>query len=254
MRKSPLSSSHPLLSSSPLSLLPASSFSMVWVLYVGITADVGPSRALLSDRQCHFYGSVKSVPEAFYTGITCFMQLQSIMYISPIVVVDLRYAIQAIQSILCCAYITILPVISITVNENWIWWAERLWVPLTAVAAWLILLQRRRIILIYKLSWLTLARTLITPPTHDSLHKFHRSLHGTLLCPICPTCPIWSISALNPLLLCSLFIGNPASQDPYSQLSVMTPSQSLPLRFVECWFYLFVMRLSTITIELPSDH
>jgi hypothetical protein len=32
---------------------------------VGITADVGSSRALLSDRQCHFYGSVGSVPEAF---------------------------------------------------------------------------------------------------------------------------------------------------------------------------------------------
>ena len=32
---------------------------------VGITADVGPSRTLLSDRQCHFYGSVRSVPEAF---------------------------------------------------------------------------------------------------------------------------------------------------------------------------------------------
>jgi hypothetical protein len=37
---------------------------------VGITADVGSSRALLSDRQCHFYRSVRSVPEAFYTGIS----------------------------------------------------------------------------------------------------------------------------------------------------------------------------------------
>jgi hypothetical protein len=37
---------------------------------VGITADVGLSRALLSDRQCHFYGSKGSVPEAFYTGIS----------------------------------------------------------------------------------------------------------------------------------------------------------------------------------------
>jgi hypothetical protein len=61
---------------------------------VGITADVGSSRALLSDRLCHFYGSYRSVPEAFYTGIStvlsvsCFMQLQSIMYI---VVVNPRY-------------------------------------------------------------------------------------------------------------------------------------------------------------------
>jgi hypothetical protein len=81
---------------------------------VGITADVGLSRALLSDQQCHFYGSFGSVPEAFYTGIstvficiTCFMQLQSIMYISLIVVVDLWNNHQAIQSNLCCAYITI---------------------------------------------------------------------------------------------------------------------------------------------------
>jgi hypothetical protein len=42
------------------------------------------------------------------------MRLQSIMYISLIVVADPRYHHQAIQSILCCAYITIWIVIFIT--------------------------------------------------------------------------------------------------------------------------------------------
>ena len=40
--------------------------------------------------------------------VTCFMQLQSIMYIGLIVVVDPRYHHRAIQSILCCAYINYL--------------------------------------------------------------------------------------------------------------------------------------------------
>jgi hypothetical protein len=46
------------------------------------------------------------------------MQLQNIMYISLIVVVDPRYRHQAIQSILCCAYITTLLVIFITFQES----------------------------------------------------------------------------------------------------------------------------------------
>jgi uncharacterized membrane protein YqjE len=41
------------------------------------------------------------------------MRLQSLIYISLIVVVDPRYRYQAIQSILCCAYITTLTVISL---------------------------------------------------------------------------------------------------------------------------------------------
>jgi hypothetical protein len=46
---------------------------------VGITADVGPSRAVLSDRQCHFYGSVGSVPEAIYTGISTVLSVSRVL-------------------------------------------------------------------------------------------------------------------------------------------------------------------------------
>jgi hypothetical protein len=48
------------------------------LISVGITADVGISRALLSDRQCHFYGSKGSVPEAFFTGIS------TVLAVSPV--------------------------------------------------------------------------------------------------------------------------------------------------------------------------
>jgi hypothetical protein len=48
---------------------------------VGITADVGVSRALLSDRQCHFYGSKGSVPEAFYTGISTVLSVSPVLCI-----------------------------------------------------------------------------------------------------------------------------------------------------------------------------
>jgi hypothetical protein len=47
--------------------------------FVGITADIGQSRALLSDRQCHFYGSYRSVPEAFYTGISTVLSVSPVL-------------------------------------------------------------------------------------------------------------------------------------------------------------------------------
>jgi len=46
---------------------------------VGITADVGLSGALLSDRQHHFYGSKGSVPEAFYTGISTVLSVSPVL-------------------------------------------------------------------------------------------------------------------------------------------------------------------------------
>jgi hypothetical protein len=46
---------------------------------VGITADVGISRALFSDQQCHFYRSFGSVPEAFYTGISTVLSVSPVL-------------------------------------------------------------------------------------------------------------------------------------------------------------------------------
>jgi hypothetical protein len=53
--------------------------SMLGLKSVGITADVRLSRALLPDRQCHFYGSKGSVPEAFYTGISTVLPVSPVL-------------------------------------------------------------------------------------------------------------------------------------------------------------------------------
>jgi len=46
---------------------------------VGIAADVGSSRHYLSDRQCHLYGSVGSVPEAFFAGISTVLSVSPVL-------------------------------------------------------------------------------------------------------------------------------------------------------------------------------
>jgi hypothetical protein len=57
----------------------ARGFSTIRISFVGITADVGLSRELLSDRQCHFYGSKGSVPEAFYTSISTVLSVSPVL-------------------------------------------------------------------------------------------------------------------------------------------------------------------------------
>jgi hypothetical protein len=62
-----------------LSLVKPVAIDYTYVKYIGITANVGLFKALLSNRQCHFYGSKGSVLEAFYTSISTVLPVSPVL-------------------------------------------------------------------------------------------------------------------------------------------------------------------------------